>query len=83
MTQSRLEILLLEETDHFATYSCTAFNSEGTAKDEVEIELIEKQPTVYDSSKETEVETRMELWDEFGNSGINNKGTYLKGRGVG
>jgi len=62
--ESRLEVLLLEESDHFVSYSCIGINSEGAAEDRVDIEVIEKQPAVYDSApQETEVETRVQLWD--------------------
>ena len=62
--ESRLEVLLLEESDRFVSYSCIGINSQGAAEDRVDIEVIEKQPAVYDSApQKTEVETRVQLWD--------------------
>ena len=62
--ESRLEVLLLEESDRFVSYSCIGINSQGAAEDRVDIEVIEKQPALYDSApQKTEVETRVQLWD--------------------
>ena len=70
-SDSRLEVMLLEEADHFVSYTCIGMNSEGTAEDKVVIEVEEKQPkNIHDSSHETEIETRVELWDK-------DKGKYL------
>ena len=64
-SDSRLEVMLLEEADHFVSYTCIGMNSEGTAEDKVVIEVEEKQPkNIHDSSHETEIETRVELWDK-------------------
>ena len=62
--ESRLEVLLLEESDRFVSYSCNGINSQGAAEDRVDIEVIENRPAVYDNSpQKTEVETRVQLWD--------------------
>ena len=70
--ESRLEVLLLEESDRFVSYSCIGINSQGAAEDRVDIEVIEKQPAVYDSApQKTEVETRVQLWDTNEGMSIN------------
>lgn len=42
-SESRLEILLLESKDNFASYSCIGVNTQGTAEDKVTVEVIETQ----------------------------------------
>lgn len=42
-SESRLEILLLESKDNFASYSCIGVNTQGKAQDKVTVEVIETQ----------------------------------------
>lgn len=62
-SDSRLEVMLLEEANNFVSYTCIGMNSEGKAEDKVVIEVEETQPKLHNSPKENEIETRVELWD--------------------
>ena len=59
VSNSKLEILLVENVDNFASYTCVGLNSEGTAQDTVRVKVLEKKPNYA-----TKVKTSIQVWEE-------------------